>query len=621
MPPLPIGRRPLASALALFTPLSAASAEPPEPSVQLAALDLLVVTATATLQPRSHSLAPVTLITREDIERANAKTLPELLRGTPGVDLSVSGGYGKATSLFLRGTGSGNALVLIDGLRIGSATTGSPSLQYLPLEQIARIEILRGPRAALYGADALGGVIQIFTIQGEDGFHPSASAGLGSHDTRRLDASLAGGGANAWGETHYSLGLAHFDTAGIDALREVSPDGDGYRNDSLLASLRHRFQSGLTADLRLLHAEGNNEYDSAFSPGVDLENDFVQQALSARLSQQLNDRWKTSLLLGRTRDESDNFADGVPGGTFDTERLHTTWQNDVRLAPGHLLTLGLDWYRDEVTSTTQYALTQRDNAALFAQWQGRRGALNWVLAGRYDDNEQFGDQSTGQLDLGYRINSGLRLTAGIGSAFKAPSFNDLYFPNFGNPNLDPESSVSVEIGADGRLELAGHAAVWRLSAYQTRVDDLINTVFSGGAFSAENVAEAEIEGIEATLATELAGWRIEAAASVLDPRDEGSGQRLRRRSPRSLKLDLDRELGPWDLGLTWLVKDGRFEDAANTEYLGGYGLLDLRLGYRIARDWHLGLELDNALDKRYATAGGFNSLDRTWLLSLRWQPR
>ncbi|HSH29008.1 MAG TPA: TonB-dependent vitamin B12 receptor [Thiohalobacter sp.] len=579
-------------------------------------IDPVIVTATRTAQTADATLAPVTVIDREAIERSNAKSLPELLRGTPGVDFVVQGGYGKNSSLFLRGTNADQVLVLIDGVRMGSATTGQTAFQHLPIGQIERIEIVRGPRAALYGSEAIGGVIQIFTRQApQQRFRGNAEAGYGTHDTRRLNGGFGGEFGGGERRTRYRVQVERFDTRGIDVKDETDPenDNDGYENTSISASLEHEFNPHTKADLRLLRAQGETEFDGSFVN----ETDFVQQSLSAGLQFAPNDIWDMQLRLGETRDEAENFLNGSSSSEFDTRRLQASWQNDVVIGGAHLLTLGTDYRNDRIDSTSDFAEDSRYNIAGFAQLQLRLGGHDLLLALRHDDNEAFGGNTTGNIEWGYGFANGLRLTAGYGTAFRAPSFNELFFPGFGNPDLDPEESESWELG----LSRAGERFDWKLRLFRTEVDDLIETVNTGGfVFEPRNVSKAEIEGVEATLATELAGWQLQANATVLDPRNEDTGRRLRRRSPRSFNLDIDRQLGRWALGLHWRVQDARFEDSANQTRLGGYGVLDLRLGYTPVPDWSLALEVDNALDKEYQTAEGFNTLDRTVMLNLSYRP-
>ncbi|MGH2708948.1 MAG: TonB-dependent receptor domain-containing protein, partial [Actinomycetota bacterium] len=390
-------------------------------------------------QTADEVLASVTVITREEIERRQVQSVQEVLRGVPGLHITNSGGLGKVTAVFLRGTNSNHVLVLIDGIRVGSATTGTTAFQLIPIDQIERIEIVRGPHASLYGSEALGGVIQIFTRKGGGALRPSFSSG-GGHGTYKLVGGASGGGERGW----FNLGASRIDTEGFNACSSTTaqpggcftfePDDDGYTNNAGSARFGYRFENGLDLDARLLHAEGNNEFDGSSQN----QDDFVQQALSGQIRFSPAASWGVTILGGRSLDESENFKAGIPGrSVFDTERQSALFQNDFTLAPGHVLTVGFDYYNDLIESTEDFAETSRDNKAGFGQYQGAFDDLDWVLGVRHDDNEQFGGEWTGNVGLGYSFGPSLRLTAGWGRGFKAPSFNDLFFPDFGACELVP----------------------------------------------------------------------------------------------------------------------------------------------------------------------------------------
>ncbi len=566
----------------------------------------IIVTATRTARTADETLAAVTVITREDIERSQAKSVAELLAGETGLDAAVNGGYGKSTSLYLRGTNSDHTLVLIDGLKINSATNGIPSWQYLPLEQIERIEIVRGPRSSLYGADAIGGVVQIFTRAPTEHFRAGAEAGYGTYGTSRVAADVAG----TEGATRFSLTGAHFNTDGIDARTASAGnegDRDGYRNTSFNARLGRRFANGADVELYAMQAIGHVEYD-----GNPNQTASDIGAASARLSFAPDPAWNVKLLTGTSRDYSDNLKDGSFSTTFNTLRHTTSWQNDVTVGKDQLLTLGLDYQDDRIGSTTGYTEKERANRGAFVQHQGRFGNHDLLASWRQDDNEQFGTSDTGNLAWGYALTPTLRSRASWGTAFKAPTFNQLYFPNFGDPNLKPEESVSYEAGLRGKTS-AGH---WDIRAFQTNVDNLIATVQVGGNFVAQNVDKARIKGVETEIGTRLAGWDTRAALTLMDPRDTGRDKILNRRAKRSLKLDADRAFGAWRLGATWLVQGHRYDDVNNTVRLGGYGTLNLRAQHALSKQWVLRANLDNAFDKAYQTVNTYNSPGRSLFVSL-----
>jgi vitamin B12 transporter len=590
----------------------------------LSRLETVTVTATRTERSVEESLASVTVIDRDEIERRQAQSVQEVLRGVPGLSIANNGGLGKSTSVFLRGTESGHVLVLIDGVRAGSATTGITAFQDTPIDQIERIEIVRGPRSSLYGSEAIGGVIQIFTRKGGEGFKPYLSFGAGSHSMYKATGGVSGGNDRAW----YSLNGSRLETRGFNACagRPFSlggggcftrqPDDDGYRNTSGSARAGYRFDNGLEIEGNLLHAEGENEFDG----NLQNRSTFVQQMVGGRLKYSPFEFWTTSLRAGRTLDESDNFRDRRFSSTFDTQRVNVTWQNDFALAEGHLLTLGLDYYNDQVDSTTDYAVDSRDDKAGFAQYQLTLGGFDAVLGTRVDDNEQFGVYPTGNVALGYGFDNGIRLSASWGKAFKAPTFNELYFPGFGNPMLEPETSESWEVGISGQ-----HWDVaWALNGYHTEIDDMIATVCGQVSCFAENLDRARILGLEAQASTRLWGFDIAANLSLIDPENlsEGAnnGNRLPRRAQTMFRFDLDRSVGPVRVGTTVYGEGRRFDDVANTQRLAGYVTVDLRASVDLYRGLSLEGRVANLLNKQYQTARFFYQDDLNFFLTVRYAP-
>ncbi len=571
----------------------------------------IIVTATRTARTADATLAPVTVITRKQIEQSQASSVAELLRGTAGIDLSNTGGWGKATSLYLRGTNSSHVLVLVDGVRVGSATLGTTPFALLPVDQIERIEIVRGPRSSLYGSEAIGGVIQIFTRRGREGLHLNAAGGGGSFGTRHASAGISGGS----GGSHFSLEGSHFATDGINAMVNNNPDRDGYHNNSASLNLGRNFASGGAFDLDLMHAEGLNRYDNAYDPSSAYDNGFVEQVAAARLRLPLSDWWDLSLRAGSSIDDEVDHTNGVRSSRFRTIRDQFSWQNDFPFGTRQMLSVGLDLLRDTVSSTTSYASNSRDNKGLFASWQGGFGPADFQLGLRQDDNQAFGGHTTGNLDLGLALGAGLRAIASYGTAFKAPTFNDLYYPGYGNPELKPESSHSAELGLRG-----SHGwGRWGLALYRTDIDDLIDAVCdSSWNCAAQNVNRARIDGFEASLDISRQTWSLRTALTLLNPRNRDSGKLLARRSTESFRLDLDRRWGRLASGLGVVVQGRRYDDSANTRPLGAYTLVNLHADLTLGRGLSLAGHVDNLLDEDYRTASDYNSPGRGYFLSLRY---
>ena len=575
----------------------------------------IIVTATRVAQTADETLSSVTVITRKDIERSQAGSLGELLQGIAGVNIVSQGGNGKLTSVYMRGTNPGHVSVLIDGIRMGSVTAGTVSWEFLPLAQVERIEVVRGPNSALYGSEAIGGVIQIFTRRGDGPTRWNIAASSGRYATREASADISGSHNSNW----YSASLAHKQTDGFDARQPTveflslvdDPDNDGHDNSSASLRLGHRLESGTEIELHGTHAEGNTEYDTT-APFAN-EDDFVQQALGISLRATPADNWDLTVAGGRSLDERDGFRQGAPASstTFNTERLTFSVQNDFTLASEDTLSLGVDYHDDRVDSTTVYNETSRATTAGFVQYQGEFGKHTWLARIRRLHDEQFGNRNTGNLAWGYQAGASTRINASYGTAFKSPTFNDLYFPGFSNPNLRPEKSESFEIGMTGEAGTLD----WDARAYRTNIEDLI--VFDLATFLPGNVNEAVINGLELAASGNVLGWTTRAAVTFLDAEDNATGNDLPRRARRNLRLDVDRDVGKAGLGLTFLAQSSRYDDNANTIRVGGFGVFNLRGSYKLERRLTLEGRLDNVFDKNYQTVDTYNTAGRSLFLGLR----
>lgn len=585
-------------------------------------LEKIVVSATRTAQSEDETLASVTVLTREDFEKKQALSVQDALRDVPGISISNSGGLGKDTSIFMRGTESGHVLTLIDGVRVGSATLGKASIQDIPIDQIERIEIVRGPRSSLYGSEAIGGVIQIFTRKGERGLKPYISAGLGSYDTYKMNAGVSGGDERAW----YHLSAGELYSHGINAYGGTphQPDKDGYENTNGSARAGYRFENGAEVEANLLHAEGFNLFDSNFSGGVN-RSKFVQQVVGGKFHFSPLSLWDVTFRAGSHSDHLDSFVDKAFGSRFNTDRLNASLQNDFIFAKDHRLTAGFDYYADSVASDTQFAVHSRDNKAGFVQYMGKLFAQDWILALRRDDNQQFGGYTTGSAGWGYSFSEALRLTASYGTAFKAPTFNDLYWPVAGNANLKPEQSESFEVGANGRLD----GVNWSLNAYHTVIDHLIAwapqpTLENPYFWAPANINKAEIIGLETQASTTLFSWDVALNLSLLDPRNRGSdadnGKLLHHRAQQMFRLDLSRSFGKFRLGLSLNEEGGRYNDPSNTNRLNGFQTVDLNASVSVYKGLTLEGRVSNLFDEHYQTNYLYNQMGTNLFISVNYRP-
>jgi vitamin B12 transporter len=591
-------------------------------SVPVCASDLreVVITANRTATSLDTTLAATTVITREQIETLQARSLEDLLRGVDGLNIGNSGGPGKLTSFFVRGTESEHLLVLVDGVRMGSATAGTAALQNLPVESIDRIEFVRGPRSSLYGSEAVGGVLQIFTRRGSGGLQTEASLSGGSFDTRQATVGVSGGNEQAWFSVH---GAAQ-STDGFDACTGSStlfagcfteePDKDGYRYKSLALRAGAKVGEGTALEANLLRAPSRVEYDGSFTNRSRL----LQQVAGIGLTQEFSEGNQLALRIGRSWDRSDDYLDAAFQGDFNTRRDNASLQWDWQFAAGQMLTAGVDYLNDRVTGTTSFDETERDNKALFLQYVGDHGPWRTELSWRGDDNQQFGQHDTMSAALGYAVSDALQFVAQYGTAFRAPSFNELYYPGFSNPLLQPERSRSIELAAKGRVE----AARWRVSLFNTRIRDLVG--FDEN-FQIVNVDAARIQGVEASALIPWNEWTLEAGTTLLDTenRSEGTnqGNRLMRRPKFSGHLDLARTFGELSVGMRLNAEGARFDNASNTRRVDGFTTLDLRAEYAFDSQFRVQARVANLFNENYETVAFYNQPGRAFYLTLRYQTR
>ena len=580
----------------------------------------IVVTASRGSESLSHALAPVTVIDREDIERLQSQDVQDLFVGLPGLVVTSNGGPGKSTSLFVRGTESDHVLVLVDGIKVGSATSGGTPFEQIPVDQIERIEIVRGPRSSLYGSEAIGGVIQIFTRRGpRSGAVPSFAAGRGTHGDSRLEAGLRGGKGPLW----YSLGVSGRHTDGIN-VRTIppgnQPDRDGYESRAGSARVGYTFSETAELAASFLRSEGDNRFD-----GNPNSSNSTTQVLGSTLRFAPLSAWQVNLSAGQSRDESDNYNNGVFTTRFDTKRDYFSWLNEVTVARGQTVSLGADYQDDQIDSTTVYAERARDNTGVFGLYRGEFGSHEFQISARQDDNEAFGKHETGGAAYGYRFGNGLRATVSYGTAFKAPTFNELYFPGFGSPDVEPEESRNTEVSLAGSTGRYG----WAVNVFRNEIDDLIGSgqvpVPGGGtALRASNLDKALITGVEGQLGARWGAFRAQTYVTWLEPENDSGGANdgntLPRRRETTARLDLDYDWRRLSTGMTLFGASDGYDNAANTADLPGYATLAIRTALQVTPEWQFQVEGRNVLDKHYQTIATYELPGATFMATLRYTP-
>lgn len=603
--------KPLAALLALL-PCCHAQAQ------QLAALDTVVVTATRQQMRVDEVLSDTSVIERSDIEAAGHTNLEEILAAQPGIQMASNGSPGAASYLYFRGTNPKHVLLLIDGMRIGSATSGEPTWSRIPAAQIERIEITRGPASALYGSDAIGGVVQIFTRRGEGPLNFSAEAGAGSYGTRSASAALSGS-QQGW---RYALSLSDDSTDGFDSKpkdTKVSHDRDGFYNHAASGHLGYEFAPGHELGLSMLYAEGRSQYDST-GVAVDWANRTRNGAASLVLKNALNSHWNSTLSVGKSIDNSTNLKDGTRYSIFDTEQRQYAWQHDILGNWGNFL-VGLERQEQEIESMGNYKQRERRNDAVQLGWNRGFDAHRLQASVRHDDDSLFGSKTTGSLAYGYRFSPNWRTSMSVGTAFKAPTFNELYYPKtgsyVGNPDVQPETALNREIALHYETGSQAVSLTW----YRNRIEDMIVWAKVGTVNQPSNVDTARIEGATLAWQGRLGDFNLHASYDWLDAEDANTGKQLTRRAKQTAEFAIGQNIGSWDWRVEWLASSKRYDDKANTTELGGYALTHLYGAYRFAPDWSIFARVNNLFDKDYVLADGYATPGRNAFIGLRYSPK
>ncbi|WP_249679557.1 TonB-dependent receptor domain-containing protein [Pseudomonas abieticivorans] len=595
-------------------------------------LDDMVISANRVAESRDGSSTANTVFTRADIDRLQPASVVDLLERVPGVQVAQSGGRGSLPGIFVRGLQSSQTLVLVDGVRIATATSADSNLQNLSVDQIERVEVLRGARSAIYGADAMGGVIQIFTRRADQtGLHGRVQMAMGSQQRWQRNLGVSGADQN----TRFALSAGLDESAGIDRThRSFATDGDhdAYRNRALSLSFSHQMSDDVEVGFNALDNQGKNEYDNPFgrfdsttftSVGQKPYSDFQVSSVSAYADAQLTERWKSRLELGHSENREhsrDTLSDEQ--FVFNTDRDSLGWQNTLTLDEHNSVLGGVDAYVDRVDSSTDFSESSRWNRAVFLQHSYRTDAFATQIGLRRDDNQQFGGQNTWSAALTLFANADNDWVMSYSEGFRAPTFNDLYYPDFSNPTLKPEHSRSYEVQWRSRLS---DTTRMETSLYRT---DLTDAIVLDGDFRPQNIGSARIYGAESTLRQQLFGWDSNLSLALLDPRDRDSGHTLNRRARRTLSWDLDRQFDRLGLGIGWQAVSSSYNDAANQQAIAGYGLLGLRSSWAATSELKLTFKVDNLLDRQYSRvlysydgqSQGYREEGRAFTLGFTWTP-
>jgi vitamin B12 transporter len=569
-------------------------------------IEPVVVTATRAETPLDKVLASVEIIGGAELRRQPAADLGDLLRMRAGVEVARLGGPGQQTSLFLRGTESNHVLVLVDGVRINPGTIGSAAIQNIAPEFVERVEIVKGPRSTLYGSDAIGGVINVITRRRATN-GASIQAGVGSYDSRSasLDAGIGGSRGDA------SLGVSWVNSGGFPTRSGDSTDR-GYENLSLTAVARTEL-SGVELGLRAWHAEGTSEYSDYVVTPVDQDFRNSAAALTAEFSPLQS--WRSRITVAHMLDE---LEQNQSPDFLRTRRWQLDWQNDIAVSANHALTAGILWQNDDVDAESFDLPYTADTTTsqFYLQDQMSFGRARVLLAGGYTDHGTFGGHETWNAEFGFALGDATMLTVAAGRAFRAPDATDLYGYG-GNARLNPEQSRSYE--ASLRHDTGGGHRL-SVTLFRNEIDDLIEYVVTDpDTFDGENrnVDRARIDGLEASWRYEGGRWAARATATLQDPRNLITDERLLRRAEENFTLGVSRRIGAHQIAVDLLYAGDRKDFGSPQVRMPAYWLANLSASITVNEGWTLFARIENLLDEDYELARGFNTMGRSLFVAVR----
>ena len=579
-----------------------------------------VITASRVMQRAQDALPDVTVITRADIERAQAKDVPSLLQNLAGMEVSQSGGMGGVASLFMRGAESRHALVLVDGLPMNNLNFNLAAFEHLPLNGIERIEVVRGNVSSLYGSSALGGVVQIFTRQNSGaslkGPWLEASGRVGSEGFSSSQFSagqkwVSGFGVNGSTETIQSKG---FNTINPSQIPGTNPDRDGYQRLSNFLKFSQEYESG-SVGLTLRETRAIVQYDNKYGPATQPdESKSILRNATLNATHNASKELQWNVLLGQQEDNLNASLTAYPfyvNSQSKTSAIGAVWT----LWPNHALTSGYENTHQKIASDTVYNVSERTVNSWRLGYQGKLENQQWQLNLRRDQFSDFGDAKTWYAGYAYLLTPALRLKASASTGFMAPTFNDLYYPEGGNPNLRPEQAKSNEVGLQ-YTQASWHA---RITSFVNRYTDLID---NDSNWNRVNVAKAKNQGVEVALAgqRQMPGWGLQQwrlSMTSQDPQNEITHQALMRRARTLAQAGITQSLGAWDAGFQIRFSGSRNDELNN---LAAYTLLDLTATHKLSPDLSLNLRVENATNQNYQSIYGYNMPKRGLFIGLRWAP-
>ncbi|OOE81694.1 hypothetical protein BZG72_10365 [Salinivibrio sp. PR6] len=576
--------------------------------------ETVVVTASRFAQSDASVLQSATILTRQDIARLQARSLVDVLRTVPSIEIAQSGGRGQIASIFMRGTESDHSLVLIDGMRMASSIKGSVDFNQIPVNSIERIEIIRGARATLYGSSAIGGVINIITKSNKERANVSATVGSLDHH------AVSGAWATKLGDNGHFSGIAGYESNdGYNVHPTASNRGDqhGFTGRNAQLGYSHRWNTSWSADVTGRWYQNEYDYDNFGS----LKHGWLESQTLASTLNYRSDAWSATLSAEISQQENFDYSPGSDrknNKTSDVEQVSTSLGLQYQATEDWLLGGGVDYRQDTfnegslITNSDDIAINPRDNLGTYLLTQfSPVEALSIEASARSDDNEQYGQHTTWQTSAGLAIAEGYQLVASYGTAFKAPSLTELYGWG-GNATLKPEESSNTELSLRG----ATADVDWSLTGYINNIDNMID--WDAEAKKNRNIGEVTIKGIELIANFDVASLHNQLSLAYKDPKKDNTGEQLARRAKRVAKWDASYQWERLQLGTQWQYQGDRL-DYSGGEMLGSYSLWSVTASYQATDNLTVKGKVDNVFDKEYETAGGYPAAERAYFMTLDYQ--
>lgn len=573
----------------------------------------LLVTASRTQQDQFLSLSASTIIDAEQIAKLQPQNVTDLLSTVAGISVAKQGGAGQASSVFIRGTNSDHTLILVDGIRVGSATLGSTNFSAISPDQIERIEVVKGPRAALWGADALGGVIQIFTKKLTSG-EGSITLGLGSNGLKKASGSIGLGSE----EHSLTLTLTGEESDGFDVYQPTNgtnndPDEDGYDRLTFSAVGKSEVNEEVTLTLASNWNEGGAEYDSRFSgSGHEKEHENYHVKVGAEYSV---DKFFASINLAKSQDQGENFGNGTEKknrSIIQTQRNQLSLLAQYSHSDNTSLTAGLDSYVEKINGNqTIWAIEERDVNAAYIQVRHNQNGVLLEAAVRHDDVETVGTETSYNLSAGYQISESWLVSASKSTGFKAPTFNDLYWPGSESPDLLPEYIDNIEL----LVRNQGENSQLEVSVFDSEIENLIEWAPTpAGPWKPSNIDNAKIKGAELTWAYTTEKVSQQLGLAYVDTEDTKTGEVLNRRPKKTASYSLGYHFDDFTVNGIVSYRD-ESNDASKAEPLDDYWLFDASVNYQVTDNLKVIGKVNNLFDEDYETAANYFSDGRNFLLT------